>query len=109
MGRPVHECDCEACQSDKAHPDRARHAEMNLLLTRMDEQQRRWYAAAEANALGHGGLRQMAKITGLDEKTIRRGQRELADGLAKRPVGRVRLPGAGRHAAKKKMAAWSVS
>ena len=105
MGEAVHACECEACQGDQAHPDRARHAEMNLLLSRMDEQQRRWYAAAEANALGHGGQRRMALVTGLDEKTIRRGQRELADGLLNRPVERVRLPGGGRHRVEKKIPA----
>ena len=103
MARAVHACECETCQGHEAHPDRERHAEMNLLMSRMDEQQRRWYAAAEVNALGRGGLLRMTKITGLDEKTIRRGQRELADGLLNRPVERVRLPGGGRHRAEKKM------
>jgi hypothetical protein len=28
---------------------------MNVLLSRLDEQQRRWYAALEANRMGHGG------------------------------------------------------
>ena len=28
---------------------------MNMLLSRLDEQQRRWYAALEATRLGHGG------------------------------------------------------
>jgi len=103
MARAVHACECETCQGDESRQDRARHAEINLLMSRMDEQQRRWYAAAEVNALGRGGLKLMTEITGLDDKTIRRGQLELADGLLNRPVERVRLPGGGRHRAEKKM------
>jgi hypothetical protein len=38
----------------------------------------------------------------MDEKTIQRGQQELADGLENRPAHRVRLPGGGRTPTKKK-------
>ncbi len=75
---------------------------MNLFLSRLDEQQRRWYVALEAERLGHGGELLLAQITGLDEKTIRRGRLELADGLVDRPTDRVRLPGDGRPPAEKK-------
>ena len=75
---------------------------MNLLLSRLDEQQRRWYVAVEANRLGHGGVRLLSQITGIDEKTIRRGQQELADELVERPIDRVRLPGGGRPPVEKK-------
>ena len=43
---------------------------MNLLLSRLDEQQRRWYVALEAKKLGHGGVKQMSKITGMDPDTM---------------------------------------
>jgi hypothetical protein len=75
---------------------------MNLFLSRLDEQQRRWYVALEAERLGHGGERLLAQITGLDEKTIRRGREELATGLVDRPATRVRLPGGGRPPVEKK-------
>lgn len=75
---------------------------MNLFLSRLDEQQRRWYVAMEANRLGHGGIALLSKITGMDEKTIQRGQQELANGLENRPVDRIRLPGGGRTPIKKK-------
>ena len=65
-------CQCPRCQGGDEHPDRVLHEQMNLLLSRLDEPQRRWYAAVEANRLGHGGARLVAQITGLDEKTIRR-------------------------------------
>ena len=77
---------------------------MNLLLSRLDEQQRRWYVAVESNRIGPGGDgdRVLAQITGLDEKTIQRGRQELASSLAERPEQRVRLPGGGRPRAEKK-------
>jgi hypothetical protein len=75
---------------------------MNLLLSRLDEQQRRWYLAVESERLGHGADRILYEITGVDEKTIRRGREELGASLVDRPVDRVRLPGAGRPPTKKK-------
>jgi hypothetical protein len=75
---------------------------MNLLLSRLDEQQRRWYVALEADRIGHGGDRLLAQITGMDEKTIRRGREELSAEFAERPTERVRLPGGGRPPIEKK-------
>lgn len=75
---------------------------MNLFISRLDEQQRRWYAAIEAQKLGHGGTTILAKVTGLSVETIRRGRYELAEGLADRPVDRVRKPGGGRQTVEKK-------
>jgi hypothetical protein len=74
---------------------------MNLLLSRLDEQQRRWFAGLEALRAGRGGVRRVSRITGMDEKTVRRGRSELLDALDQRPLDRVRLPGGGRHPAKK--------
>lgn len=99
----VHECGCPACRTGRDHPDRVRHAHLNLLLSRLDEQQRRWLAALESQALGYGGDAAVAAVTGLHVDTIRRGREELADGLRGRPADRVRLPGAGRPPAKKKI------
>ena len=76
---------------------------MNVFLSRLDEAQRRWYVALEAERLGPGGERLVAQITGLDEKTIRRGRAELATDLAAQPPGRVRRPGAGRPRVEKKI------
>ena len=75
---------------------RADHRQFNLLLSRLDEQQRRWVAAREAKRLGHGGFQRVAEITGLHPETIRRGRDELDDELRSRPTGHVRLPGGGR-------------
>jgi hypothetical protein len=99
----VRACQCPACQTGEAHPDRVLHEQMNLLLSRLDEAERRWYAAVEANRLGPGGARRVAQITGLDEKTIRRGQEEVAGCLADVPVKRQRRIGGGRPPVEKKI------
>jgi len=75
---------------------------MMLVFSRLDEQQRRWFAALESNRFGRGGDTLLAQITGLDEKTIRRGREELAASLEGRPTDRVRLPGGGRPAVEAK-------
>jgi hypothetical protein len=73
------------------------------LLSRLDEQQRRWYAAVEAKKIGHGGATLVAKITGLSLETIRRGRDELAKQLSVRPTEHIRQPGGGRQAVEKKI------
>ena len=69
---------------------------MNLLLSRLDEQQRRWYVALEAKKMGHGGMERMSQITGMSVDTIRRGREELDNCLSDRPADRMRIPGGGR-------------
>jgi transposase len=60
----------------------------------LDERRRRLWAAAEASSHGFGGIRAVARATGLHEETIRRGVRELESGEVL-DEGRVRRPGAG--------------
>ena len=43
------------------------------------ENDRRRYAAVEAAKFGHGGVEYIAKVLGVDPKTIRHGQRDLED------------------------------
>jgi hypothetical protein len=102
MGRPVHQCPCEACQTG-AGPVADRHRHLNLILSRLDEQQRRWVAALEAQRLGYGGFNEVAAVTGLHPETIRRGRDELADDLNDRPADRVRLKGGGGRPVSKKI------
>jgi hypothetical protein len=106
MELAVHECGCAACQTGD-HPFRADHRQFNLLLSRLDEQQRRWVAGREAKRLGHGGLKQVAEITGMHPETIRRGRDELASELPNRPSDKIRLPGGGRPRVEKKIPPWS--
>lgn len=95
-------CHCPLCQQGTDHPDRERHRQINLFLNRLDERQRRWYAALESNRIGHGGDRLLSQITGLDEKTIRRGREELAASLVDAPAKRARRAGGGRPRVEKK-------
>jgi len=94
MERPIHPCPCEACQVGTG-PVAEHHRRLNLILSRLDEQQRRWVAALEAQRLGYGGFNEVAAITGLHPETIRRGRDELVGDLKDRPVTRVRRTGGG--------------
>jgi hypothetical protein len=98
----IHQCPCPHCLSGPAdHPERLIHRHLNLLLSRLDEQQRRWLVALESQRLGRGGDRLLSLITGLNVETIRRGRGELDAGLRGCPTDRVRRPGGGRPAQKK--------
>ena len=59
----------------------------------LDERGRRLVAAAEAFAVGYGGIAAVAMATGMAPSTIGRGLRELAQD---EPSERIRRPGAGR-------------
>ncbi len=103
MPTEVHECECEACQTSKDHSNWQVHHQMNVFLSRLDEQQRRWYVGLESKKLGYGGDTLLAQITGMDVETIRRGRRELDEDLANRPMDRTRVEGGGRLMAEKKI------
>lgn len=99
--KTLYQCQCPICKSPEEHPEKVIHQQMNVFLSRLDEQQRRWYVALEAQKLGHGGIERLAQITGMNVSTIRRGGRELANNLEDRPNDRIRLPGGGRPDAEK--------
>jgi len=77
--------------------------QVGLVFARLDEQQRRWVAGLLSKSIGWGGDTQVALLTGLDPKTIKRGRDELEDGLKDCPVDRIRRPGAGRPRVEKKI------
>ena len=60
----------------------------------LDERQRRLWLGVEAQAIGGGGVAVIARATGADVKTVRRGKAEIESGAE--PGGRVRGPGGGR-------------
>jgi hypothetical protein len=102
--KPIHQCQCAVCLGDDPeHPDRHLHATINLLLSRLNEQPRRWLAALESQKLGHGGDKRLSEVTGLHPDTIRKGREELDAGLEGRPTDRVRNPGGGRPPLQKKI------
>ena len=59
----------------------------------LDERQRRLVMGAQARALGHGGIRMVARAAGVREATVSLGAAELAGGAE--PLGRARRPGGG--------------
>jgi len=72
-------CICPVCTSTLEHPEKTFHQQINLIMSLMNAQQRRLFAAFQAQQLGRGGITRMAEITGLDRKTIRKGLREIID------------------------------
>jgi transposase len=69
-------------------------AKFGVILPHLDERQRRLLLGAEARALGHGGIRAVARAAGVGEVTVSAGARELEAGAG--PLGRARRPGGGR-------------
>jgi transposase len=69
-------------------------AKFEVIFPHLDERQRRLLIGAEARSIGHGGIRLVARASGVREATVSLGARELDDGEA--PLGRARRPGGGR-------------
>ena len=65
-----------------------------LLFPHLDERMRRLWGAAQAQAIGHGGITRVQEATGMSRPCITRGLKDLAD--APLSVGTVRQPGGGR-------------
>ena len=69
-------------------------AKFQVIFPHLDERQRRLLLGAEARALGHGGIRLVARAAGVREATVSLGAGELEAGAE--PLGRARRPGGGR-------------
>jgi len=65
------------------------------LAAHLTERGRRIWAAMEARSYGHGGIAAVYRATGITDKTIRRGVRELQMGRGTE-AGRIRQVGGGR-------------
>ena len=98
----IHQCECAICRTGVDAEIARHHHQMNLFLSRLNEPQRRWYVGLISQKPGSPSDRELSKVTGLDEKTIRRGRRELEVGLADVPYDRQRREGGGRPPAEKK-------
>ncbi len=101
--RPVHQCECQACQTGSDPPLALHHSQINLLLSRLSEPQRRWYLGSLSAEPSQPNDSLLSRITGVDRKTIRRGRRELELGFADHSATRQRRAGGGRPRAEKKM------
>jgi len=89
----IYQCQCHQCKQIKPSPAKRLHANMNLVVSTLDERQRRLYAGLESQQLGYGGDRQVALITGMSVHTIAKGRNELTQ---MPPDARIRRHGAGR-------------
>jgi hypothetical protein len=69
-------------------------AKFEAIWPHLDERQRRLLLGSEARALGHGGIRLVARAAGVREATVSLGVAELEAGAG--PLGRARRPGGGR-------------
>ena len=78
------------------------HHQINLLLSRLAEPQRRWYVGVLSQEPESPSDAHLARITGFDEKTIRRGRQEMANDLLNVPLDRQRRVGGGRLLSEKK-------
>jgi len=103
MTKGIHQCECEICRTGSEPVIVQQHRRMNLLLSRLNEAQRRWYVGTLSQQPGQPTDGELSQITGLDEKTIRRGRQELAAEFAELPPERQRQEGGGRPCAEKKM------
>jgi hypothetical protein len=99
----IHTCECSICQASSDPEIVQRHYQINVLLSRLTEPQRRWYVGFLSHQPDSPGDRQLVLITGLARNTIRRGRQELAAGLADVPPIKQRRRGAGRPLAEKKI------
>ena len=70
-------------------------AKYEALAPMLNERTRRLWAAAEAEAIGHGGITRVARATGMSRSRIARGIHELKSNDSLDP-GRIRRPGGGR-------------
>lgn len=102
MGLTGHECECAVCQAGTDAVVIRHHQHINLVLSRLGEAQRRWYMGSLSTGADAPSDGVLAQISGMTEKTIRRGRRELSAGLAAAAVGRQRRTGGGRKRAEKK-------
>lgn len=79
-----HQCQCAACQKAPNALSRL-HAQVNWFMSKLDRDQRRWYAGVESNRIGKVGARRVALITGLTRPTIRRGSKQVCDYSERQP------------------------
>lgn len=89
----IHQCQCRDCMGNGDQATKLYHSRLNLVLSRLNEQQRRWVVYLETYEMdyhGWGKWARMAFFAGMREKDVSRGCRELC---AMKHVGRWVKPG----------------
>jgi len=92
-------CQCRQCLQQPHKATAQLHAHIIEMVALLNEKHRRQFAALMALQFGHGGIKQIAEITGLSRNTIARGKREIKEADFN---PNVRTPGAGRRLTEKK-------
>ncbi len=99
----IYQCKCDICKDKNDTFLTLQHQQMNLFLSRLNEPQRRWYLGLYSQQPDSPNDCNLSKITGVDEKTIRRGRKELENNLDGLPPERQRKKGGGRPLSEKKI------
>jgi len=94
LGTDLQVCMCPLCAGDEEL--QVTHGRWIEMMSIFNERQTRLYAAEKAMAMGHGGIAIMAQVSGLSERTIRRGIDELETGNLGEMPERERRAGGGR-------------
>ena len=94
-------CFCLHCQQSPRGEIAQEHQAINRVLVSLSERGRRLLAGILAQERGHGGVVEVATITGMSRTTIRRGMLEIQ--RATLGTVRVRRPGGGRKRVEKKV------
>lgn len=92
-------CQCAHCRERPDKTTAQLHSHIIEMAALLNEKHRRQFAALMALQFGHGGVKQVAEITGLSRNTIARGKGELTGADFN---SRVRAAGAGRKLTEKK-------
>jgi len=100
--REIHQCQCVICATASDERVVRYHRQINLLLSRLNEPQRRWYVGVLSQEPDSPSDVQLSLISGVDEKTIQRGRQELQADLLDVPLERERHTGGGRWLSEKK-------
>ncbi len=98
----IHQCECTICQRGEDTAVMAHHRHIKLVLSRLEEAERRWYVASLSSGPDAPSVAMLAQISGLSQKTIARGRDELNANLLELESGRQRRRGGGRSRAEKK-------
>lgn len=101
--REMHQCRRAVCSNVSDEQVVHYHRQINVLLSRLNEPQRRWYVGVLSQQPDSPGDVQLSLITALDEKTIHRGRQELQADLMDMPLERERQGGGGRLLSEKRL------
>ena len=99
--RELHGCKCDECLAHPRSNTAREHRAANRILLTLNEKNRRRFGGVLALQLGHGGVEQVRRITGMSRTTILRGRNEIQIREGKKRASQIREPGGGRHKAEK--------